>query len=479
MKTVKADIVILGGGIVGTWLTKVLLQKGKKVAVIEIGPLDHKNISEPKPDLIFEDREHIGALKARNQVFTGNSKFWGGALISNDKDNIAAMLNADYNLEEYYKQVEKRLGISIPGRDQLNAGKNADAVVSSALVLAGKDRDIWNNFYRANKSNENLNLFTESKIISFRHDGHSRKLKSIKIRTADSEDIEIIALNYILTMGVIDSNIFAQAHIANIYKNQENEFGTGLHDHWSVPIGSFKWHQNSELKIIYPPAFNKGNIIGKRIEIKSRTKFSAIGFIHVQANYDETPPYSILKNLLFASQKNLSGVERADMAFNLLKYSPDLLKIAYRRVIENRLYIPEGTQLNIVLDFESFPDQQNKIVLNDKAHLFWDIRDEDLETFYDLYNEAKTVIAGLTKNGGEKYNLVNSNDLDNHIKTNAIDAYHLGGGLKIDEILDRDLRFKEINNFAVISTAVFKRSGVANPVFTLLALAEKYLSTIN
>jgi len=153
MKTVKVDIVILGGGIVGTWLTKVLLQKGKKVAVIEIGPLDHNKISEPKPDLVFEEREHLGAVKARNQVFTGNSKFWGGALISNDQDNITAMLNADYSLDEYYKQVEKRLGISIPGRDQLNAGKNADGAVSSALVLAGKDRDIWNNFYKTNKTN--------------------------------------------------------------------------------------------------------------------------------------------------------------------------------------------------------------------------------------------------------------------------------------------------------------------------------------
>ena len=165
MKTVKVDYAILGGGIVGTWLTKALLQKGKKVAVVEIGPLNPRNIAPPKPEIVFEEREHIGAVKARNQVFTGNSKFWGGALISNDQDNISAMLNSEYGLDEYYKQAEQRLGISIPGREQLNLGRNADATVSSALVLAGKDRDIWNNFYRTNKSNENLYLFTESKII--------------------------------------------------------------------------------------------------------------------------------------------------------------------------------------------------------------------------------------------------------------------------------------------------------------------------
>ena len=167
------------------------------------------------------------------------------------------------------------------------------------------------------------------------------------------------------------------------------------------------------------------------------------------------------------------------MVFKLLKYSPDLLKIAYSRVLENRLFIPEGTELNIVLDFESFPDQRNKIISKDKAHLFWDIRDEDLETFYDLFNQAEQTIAILTKNDRENYNLVNGNDLNKHIKASAIDAYHLGGGLKIDEIVQSDLRFREISNFAVISTAVFKRPGVANPVFTLLALAEKYLETIN
>ena len=93
------------------------------------------------------------------------------------------------------------------------------------------------------------------KSSSLEYDEHSRKVKSVKINVADSEDIEIGANNYILTMGVIDSNIFAQEHIKNIYKNTEFEFGTGLHDHWSVPIGSFKWQQKQCIKKNLPACF--------------------------------------------------------------------------------------------------------------------------------------------------------------------------------------------------------------------------------
>ena len=79
MKTVIVDNVILGSGIVGTWVTKGLLRKGKKVAVIEIGPSVSVNDDALTPPIYFPEREHLGATKARHHVLQAIQDF--GAVV--------------------------------------------------------------------------------------------------------------------------------------------------------------------------------------------------------------------------------------------------------------------------------------------------------------------------------------------------------------------------------------------------------------
>lgn len=485
MKTVTVDNVILGSGIVGTWVTKGLLRKGKKVAVIEIGPSISVDDDALTPPIYFPEREHLGATKARNHVLTGNSRFWGGALIDNDEEILESIIgtnnNDDKNLAgrifSYYKDVAEELNIPVPKKGKLFK-KNAEITISEVLVLTGSKRDIWSRFYSNQK---NLQLFCNAKILSVLVEGN--KFKEILITIEGGEKVQIVAKEFLLSMGVIDSNIFIMQHLNNYLDNKLIKTGTRLHDHWSVPIAKFKWDKHSELNSIFPPKFLKGQVIGRRINLREVDKINCNGFIHVQASYDTTPPYSVLKEIIFAKQKKLPISKLIMESIGLFPYIPTLFGLAYERFIKQSLYLPKDTELTIVLDFESDADEKNRIELqNGLANLYWNLRETDYNNFVKLFSKARQILNEFFPNSTIRFNEDLEMDSNTYLMNNAIDAYHLGGGIAMgsdrNDFVDLNLRFYDIKNLALVSTAMFNRPGIANPVYTLLAFAEYYIDSI-
>jgi len=111
----------------------------------------------------------------------------------------------------------------------------------------------------------------------------------------------------------------------------------------------------------------------------------------------------------------------------LFKYFPDLVKIGIYRYIKNKLYIPEGTELNIVMDFESYPDEKNKISLEDTAHLYWDIREKDIENFKDLVEQAKLIITNLTEQNSDNYSFAQFDNANVVMKGESLESLSVGG----------------------------------------------------
>ena len=486
MKPLVFDNIILGGGIVGTWVAKRLLQKGKKVAVIEIGPYKSQNDDELTPPIHFTEREHLGATKARNHVLTGNSRFWGGALIGNDKEILADIIssgddtgkNLAKTISGYYQNVADALNIPLTKKEKFIRG-NVELTISEVLVLTGRKRDIWSKFYN---NQPNLHLFCNAEIVSVTITGNS--ITEILIKLNDGEQVLLVSKEFLLSMGVIDSIIFIKRHLKSYLGEKAIRSGTHLHDHWSVPIADFKWDKNSKLNLIFPPKFNKGQIVGRRINLGENEKIKYNGFIHVQASYDTTPLYSVLKEIVFARQKKLPISELVKESLKMLPHTPTIFALAYDRFIKQRLYLPNGTELTIVLDFESEPDAGNRIELqNEIPDFFWNLRDKDYANFADLFDRGKKLLNDVLNSDEICFREELLLNPDEYLVKNAIDAYHLGGGLTMgnnpDKFIDLNLRFYDIKNLALVSTAMFNRPGIANPVYTLLSFAEYYINSLN
>ena len=407
-------------------------------------------------------------------------------MIDNDKEILKNIIG--YNNQEgqntagkifcYYKNVAEELNIPVPKNEKLFK-ENIEITISEVLVLTGSKRDIWSKFY---SNQQNLQLYCNAKIDSVVVEGN--KIKEILINIAGGEQVQIIAKEFLLSMGVIDSNIFAMQHLNNYLGEKYIKIGTHLHDHWSVPIAKFKWDKHSEINSIFPPKFLNGQVIGRRINLREEDKINCNGFIHVQASYDTTPPYSVLKEIVFAKQKKLPISKLLMESVGLFPYIPTLFGLAYERFINQSLYLPKDTELTIVLDFESDSDKKNRIELkNGIPNLFWDLRDKDYANFISLFKSSKKILNQFFPENKISFNNELEMKPNVYLMNNVIDAYHLGGGITMgndrDDFVDLDLRFYDINNLALVSTAMFNRPGIANPVYTLLAFAEYYISSIN
>lgn len=490
MKTIEFDHVIMGAGIVGVWLARRLLSMGRTVALVDIGAIDADESRMPSPLVHFAERENLGVTKARNHVVTGNSKYWGGGLIRNDADSLCKMFNLPSSssildeIMECYQFVEKQLEIP----ERVCASIEGSVRVSEISVLPGKYRDIANKLLEPFLGGEKLKLFCNAEIVKLNFEVNNR-IESVTVSLSDQPKIVLEARHFVLSMGVVDSNIFALNNLLPNLKQTGHLVGKKLNDHWSIPIAKIEWKNNAGLEWLYPPKFRGDFIQGVHAEINSVCPWGLqAGFLHLQADYDRVEPYATIKNFLNGRQQRKRLGAQLWCLLPILWHVGKLLSLGYNRYVRRKLFVPDGMELNLVMDFESFPSEKNKFTVdNDVTKLYWDVREEDVVAFSSLLMSSNDLIQQWARDSGVQVKLLiedgSAGPLAEYLRKHVIDAYHLGGGLAVGStpevsVLNQDFRFHEIDNLAAIGTATFSKAGVANPVETLLAICERYSRTI-
>lgn len=490
MKTFEFDHVIMGAGIVGVWLARRLLSMGRSVALVDIGSADADESRIPSPVVYFAERENLGVTKARNQVFTGNSKYWGGGLIRNDAHSLCKMFNLPNSssiLEEFvecYQFVEKQFGMP----SKTCASFDGNVRISEISVLPGKYRDIANKLLQPFSGGQKLKVFCNAEIVKLNF-GMNNRIEAVTLSLPDQPRFVLVAKHFVLSMGVVDSNIFALKTLLPNLKKTGHLIGKNLNDHWSIPIAKIEWKNNAGLDWLYPPKFRGDFIQGVHAEINSVCPWGLqAGFLHLQADYDRVEPYATIKKFLNGRQQGMRLGAQLQSLLPIIWHVGKLAALGYNRYVRRKLFVPDGMELNFVMDFESYPSRENKLVVeNGVTKLYWDVREEDVVIFSSLLEQSKELIRQWARGSGLQVELLieggNSGTLAEYLRKHVIDAYHLGGGLTVgatseESVLNQDFRFHEIDNLAAIGTATFSKAGVANPVETLLALCERYSRTI-
>jgi hypothetical protein len=201
--------------------------------------------------------------------------------------------------------------------------------------------------------------------------------------------------------------------------------------------------------------------------------------------FDDVSPYREIKKLLLLRQQAAGALVISQAALPVVAQLSTMLRIAFERYVQHRLYLADKLPVVATLDFESFPDKRNQIRLNGEggAILDWDLHSEDELTFKELSEKSRWLISEFASSYGILVDpLCDFSDreaVSAYLHEKASDAFHLGGGIPVrldneDGVVERDMRLRGVDNVYVISCAVFRRPGLSNPTHTLLALANRF-----
>jgi choline dehydrogenase-like flavoprotein len=479
------DLVVLGGGIVGLWIASEARRSGLSCCIIEKGGRNLSVASSVDPPILFSDRENVGATRARHHVLTGNSAYWGGGLIRNPRPSLAAVLgcSADHPsavaVEQAYSHVEDALGVSRPWSEWKPSSDTYPGLTPhEILVLTGKARGLWSQYLRMPVSaDQGTEVVTDAHVIAVDWTPQST-VRRVGVRVRGRSDTEWIAgRTFVVSMGVIDSCLFVQEHLKEQLTGRQSQLvGRHLHDHWSIPVADIRWTNGTPLSEVFPPKRAKYGILGRRLAFDT-------GFFHFAVDFDRTPPYDRIKSLLAARQRGASWWRVAAKALSVGQRPLQMLRLGAHYLQTRELFIPDGSSVRIIADFESSAHRENRVTrTGNAATLNWAFREEDSEAFVALLREHHSSIDAIARSAGLqlrwKVDYANWQACSEYAQRTAVDAYHLGGGLSGDvstpegPLCGPDGRLAGFENLFVMSTAAFHAPGIANPVLTLLARAS-------
>lgn len=495
------DLVVIGGGIVGTFIASASVARGFRVAIIDVGPPSISLQRIAKPTVVFRRREHQGCVAARNHVLGGNGHYWGGGLMRPPSQYLGDCLGVTgvdtdvvrADLGPNFQAVERGLGLNAPparGAVAFEGECDSYPLAAEILVLPGKTRNLARTWIDSLKSEARCAIFAPAWILGFESDetgGDSRTLRAVWANH-EGQPTKIVGRRFVIAAGVVDSNLIVQSFADQLTRaGVRDGLGRGMHDHWSVPIAEVQLIGDGTFRKVIAPRFRDGLIVGRHFEFPLSSTSLGRGFLHFTFGFDDASPYREIKQLMLLRQQRASISSMLDGILPLAGQLPAITRIGLERLIEKRLYLGEGVRITATIDFESFPREDNALRLEDgQANFDWDISTEDNQSFLNLLNVGRNVLKSMEhqfKIGIEPlFALDNDDEATSHFHAVAVDAYHLGGGLSAGAeaaALDMELCLRGNKNLHVISTAAFARAGIVNPTHTLLALADRFVKQLS
>lgn len=493
------DLVVIGGGIVGSAIAEASTARGLRVALLEVGPAVLGGQQPARPAVVCRLRPHLGCVAARNHVLGGNGHYWGGGLMRppglslGDCLGVAvdAVAGSAVDLSSHFAAVEQSLGLREPpgrGLSGLAAGIAGTILAAEICVLPGKSRNVAETRLTGLKASPRCTIVASATLLGFDSEsaGEGRRVRALWIEH-DGARSRVVGREFVIAAGVVDSNLIVQRFAAELLPVADTgRFGRCLHDHWSVPIAEVCLKTGSDLRKALAPFFRDGLIVGTHYELPSAPGWGARGFLHFTFAFDEVSPYREIKHLMLLRQQKTALPRLLAAALPLASRLPAIARIGAERLLGKRLFLADGIRATATLDFETFPHAGNALHLDgDQASFDWEISEPDDSSFLALLADCRKVIKGIEERFAvrmaPKFDWSDETAALEHFRHTATDTYHLGGGLAVGgdrAALDSELRLRGTENLHVVSTAAFARPGVVNPTHCLLALANRFVEQL-
>lgn len=505
---VEADICIIGAGAAGIYMATKMLQLGRTVVLIEAGPKTGVDATTVGFDAIFGRDWYAGATTGRFFGMGGSTTRWGGALVPHsdaDRRNPGPFASAWSHIlgvvQEEAPTVLHRLGyrggvdfdsfaegaLGQIAKDLANTGLQ----VQSGLYLPFSNKNMVNLLKQVRARNACLRVFYNAVAKDWwlqAGRNQTARIARLKVVARNGHALHVNAGRFVLCAGAIESArilLEIQAAYAQPALRSTSLPGCYLGDHLSLPIADVKAGCRDQTAHLFAPRFGLGWMRGFRFLDTGTRLDSPRSFAHFIFD-NHNPGFALAKSVLLSLQERRFPAVSTNMLFGGLG---DIMRLAYGRLVESRLFIPPGTEAHLQMDMEQHPVRENRVSLTDRkdaygrriAQIDWSISQQDIT---GLATTARRLLArwpGMKAGLPELIpRLVAGRDGQPLGK--PYDAYHPVGTCRMGEdeaaVVDHNLKVWGLDNLWLASTGVLPSAGTANPTFTLLCLAERLAATL-
>jgi|TARA_B100000959_G_scaffold111746_1_gene117870 hypothetical protein len=441
-------VVIFGSGPAGITTALELEKKNIKCLIVEAGDevysatsqefFKGKTIGDPITDL----------SSSRLRQFGGTSGHWGGWSKPMEHYNLELWPLKAQDLNPYLKRTCEILNINNQFRkSSLNEYFNQIEFQYSKVRFASKFK---NHIKKTN--NILLVLNTQlSHLVGYNNNTDYAECIAEKSRK------RIKAKYFILACGGIENSRLL------LWTKEKN---SGFIDN-SLPIG--KYWMNHPWVLAGAGIINK-----KKMEEKLKDNFLKYdGPLHFSSRRE-----LIIKKKILSAAMYMNAKEDTKIYKEIIK---DILCVApeYGKKIARMIFNKDLKCGNIFMHLEEDPNENNKIVLDNKKDKF------EIPTIKLFYKKSKETLRTAKLFLEEFGNLCIKENLGriaikkkiyNLEEFESMGAYHHMGGTRIgvnkfDSVVDKNLKIHNINNLYISGSSNFVTSGYTNPTFTIIQLA--------
>lgn len=501
----SAEVCIIGAGVAGIFLAKLLRQRGVAVTLIECGNTTSQTPAQKDEYCEKKGSNYRGAENGRAFGLGGTSSLWGGQMIPLSESDFSARPKisfpswpVDYDdIARFFPVVSSMVGIHVNGSEDRKVAKvkfpflsdfseNFGLRLSSWIPFGSRNFSIA--FSRDLKTDKGLDVWLNAAVVEMCSQNGDGRVTEVVSKSPNGRELRVQPEYLVIAAGALESTRLLLSYdeaMDGIITRSGAPLGQFFADHLSMTCARFHCKNRIAFNKQVAPIFDRGIMRTPRLELSKHAQekyhlssaFSHFTFItHGHTGFD------LVRSIL----RRLQG-ERGELDFKpskLIKAVIDIFFMMVWRYLFKRLWIPRDAELLMQIDIEQLPNRNSRLHLSNERDSFgrkrlvvdWQVGARDIAIIKRVANLA---IAGWKTSPLQTFadiQVMIPDDLDS--LSNLYDVYHPTGTIRMgrrpsDSVIDRDLRLWASDNCYVTTTAVFPSSGSANPGMTHLALTAR------
>jgi hypothetical protein len=486
------SIAIVGAGPVGIYFTKLCLDKGYKVTLIESGSLYEESSHLDRKKYIFRTPS---AIPEGVHKIGGGSTQWRGRISEFLPEDFSKVFfgqefNWPFNkseLNHHYKKLYKFLNVGEFSDSEIidKFFKYESLMMPDNLklrIFRFCKTDAFVSLYNSFKDHPNLEILTNYFCHKIQRDIVNKTL-SLELIPENSNSIFREFDKIIIACGTLQTTALLERSTEIFNKIDNLVLGKYLIEHLEGYIGTVTVKKSDEKSILKKLSLNADNLaisnyggIGVAISLKN------IDFrnqLNVQYEFRNLMP----KPYLFAKIKNYHVYSKVPKLINFLLIVEKLIKFAFRKYKKIFDAVFRLNRYSIYIKSEEVPNVNSTLYLdvNSSKNLVYSHRINN-ETYTLLQENIYNFKKVFNKFFDANFRLYKEMD-DLHSLRDFFGAnWHPMGTAKmglnsLNSVCNSDLQVHGFDNLFLLSGAVFPSGSNTNPTFTVLALANRLIES--